>query len=49
MSKCEACIHKKNCIDGVDYKYADKCSQYVREEARNKNSAESALPQLIDT
>ena len=38
MSKCEACIHKKNCIDGVNYRYAAKCKRY-REEAGNDKIA----------
>ena len=29
---CEKCIHKKVCIDGANYKNADKCEKFADEE-----------------
>ena len=29
---CEKCIHKKICIDGANYKNADKCEKFADEE-----------------
>lgn len=29
MSKCENCLHKKDCIDEVNFKYAKQCERFV--------------------
>lgn len=28
MDKCSKCLNRKNCIDGVNYKLAEKCNKY---------------------
>lgn len=32
MIKCYKCIHKSVCIDDANYKYAENCNRYVKEE-----------------
>lgn len=29
--KCEHCIHKKICIDGANYRNAEKCRNFINE------------------
>lgn len=31
MLKCEKCIHKKICIDGANYRNAERCGNFVNE------------------
>ena len=31
MLKCEKCIHKKICIDGANYRNAEKCRNFINE------------------
>lgn len=31
MLKCEHCIHKKLCIDGANYRNAERCGNFVNE------------------
>ena len=28
MSKCENCLHKKDCIDGANFKNAENCERF---------------------
>ena len=28
MDKCSKCLNRKNCIDGANYKIAEKCNKY---------------------
>jgi hypothetical protein len=28
MDKCIKCLNRKNCIDGANYKTAEKCNKY---------------------
>ena len=30
LRKCEYCVYKKKCIDGANYKYAEKCKRYIK-------------------
>ncbi|MGN1134461.1 MAG: hypothetical protein ACI4RN_08435 [Oscillospiraceae bacterium] len=32
MYKCSKCYHKKVCIDGANYRFAEKCKNYVPEK-----------------
>ena len=31
-NKCSKCYHKKVCIDGANYRFAEKCKNYVPED-----------------
>ena len=32
MNKCSKCLNRKNCIDGANYRVAEKCNQYRPEQ-----------------
>jgi len=37
MDKCSKCLNRKNCIDGANYRAAEKCNKYISEaEKRNR-------------
>lgn len=46
ISKCNTCTHRKNCIDGVNYKYAKSCKKY---HPQTKEREENETGTLGDT
>lgn len=40
MSRCEKCIHKKTCIDGANFKNAQKCKRF-KERGKNGRTCEN--------